>query len=74
MQELTVKVPAEKACEYKIEIGTDILGSVWSKIESQFGSAGKFVITDANVAKAGHLRQGQIREVLRGDTRHRWLE
>ena len=55
MQELTVKVPAEKAGEYKIEIGTDILGSVWSKIESQFGSAGKFIITDANVAKAGHL-------------------
>ena len=26
MIELTVKVPAEKACEYKIEIGTDILG------------------------------------------------
>jgi 3-dehydroquinate synthase len=71
MIELTVKVPAEKAGQYKIEIGTDILGSVWSKIESQFGSvgrfdpldklragkltAGKFVITDANVAKAGHL-------------------
>ena len=55
MQELTVKVPADKACEYKIEIGTDILGSVWSKIGSQFGSVGKFVITDANVAKAGHL-------------------
>ncbi len=48
-------MPAEKAGEYRIEIGTDILGSVWSKIESQFGSAGKFVITDANVAKAGHL-------------------
>ena len=55
MKELTVKVPATKAGEYKIEIGTDILGSVWSKIESQFGSVGKFVITDANVAKAGHL-------------------
>jgi 3-dehydroquinate synthase len=55
MPELTVKVPAEKAGEYKIEIGTDILGSVWSKIESQLGFAGKFVITDANVIKAGHF-------------------
>jgi 3-dehydroquinate synthase len=55
MQELTVKVPAEKAGEYKIEIGTDILGSVWSKIESQFGSASRFIITDANVTRAGHL-------------------
>jgi 3-dehydroquinate synthase len=55
MTELTVRIPAEKAGEYKIEVGTDILGSVWSKIESQFGAVGKFVITDANVAKAGHL-------------------
>lgn len=55
MTELTVKVPAEKAGEYRIEIGTNILSSAWSKIESQFGAAGKFVITDANVAGAGHL-------------------
>jgi 3-dehydroquinate synthase len=55
MIRLTVNVPAEKTGEYRIEIGTDILGSVWSKIESQSGSCGKFVITDANVAKAGHL-------------------
>ena len=55
MIELTVKVPAEKAGEYRIEIGTNILSSAWSKIESQFGTVGKFVITDANVAGAGHL-------------------
>ena len=55
MPELTVKVPATKAREYKIEIGTDILSSVWPKIEEQFGGQGKFVITDANVAAAGHL-------------------
>jgi 3-dehydroquinate synthase len=55
MQELTVKVPATKPGEYKIEIGTGILGVVWSKIESHFGRGGKFVITDANVVAAGHL-------------------
>ena len=55
MTELIVKVPAEKAGEYRIEIGTDILCSAWSKIESQFGTVGKFIVTDANVAKAGHL-------------------
>ncbi len=55
MQELTVKVPSAKAGEYKIKIGTDILGSVWAKIEARFGRAGKFVVTDANVAGAGHL-------------------
>jgi 3-dehydroquinate synthase len=53
--ELTVKVPADKSGEYKIEIGTDILGSVWTKIESQLGNIGKFVVTDSNVVKAGHL-------------------
>lgn len=55
MPELTVKVSATKPREYKIEIGTDVLDSVWSKIEEQFGRAGKFVVTDANVAGAGHL-------------------
>jgi 3-dehydroquinate synthase len=57
MPELTVKVPAAKSGEYKIEIGTDILGSVWPKIESRFGQAGKFIITDANVTSAGHLNK-----------------
>jgi len=57
MQELTVKVPPTKACEYKIEIGTDILGSVWPKIETAFEKSGKFVITDANVEMAGHLEK-----------------
>jgi len=55
MTEVTVKVPAEKAGEYRIEIGMGILTCAWSKIESQFGAAGKFVVTDANVVKAGHL-------------------
>jgi 3-dehydroquinate synthase len=55
MPELTIKVPATKAGEYKIEIGVDILPTVWSKIEARFGKSGKFVITDANVEKAGHL-------------------
>jgi 3-dehydroquinate synthase len=55
MFELKVKVPAEKAGEYRIEIGTDILSFVWPKIESQFGAVGRFIITDSNVAKAGHL-------------------
>lgn len=55
MSELTVKVPVAKAGEYKIEIGTDILGSVRAKVDAQFGGAGKFVVTDVNVAEAGHL-------------------
>lgn len=57
MPELTVKVPASKAGEYKIEIGTDILESVWPRLEKQFGRMARFVITDANVVKAGHLEK-----------------
>jgi 3-dehydroquinate synthase len=55
MSELTVKIPATKAGEYRIEIGADILGSVWSKIGVQFDSADRFIVTDVNVVKAGHL-------------------
>jgi 3-dehydroquinate synthase len=55
MPEITVKVPGTKAGQYRIEIGTDILGSVWPKVESQFEKAGKFVVTDASVEKAGYL-------------------
>jgi 3-dehydroquinate synthase len=57
MLKLTVKVPAVKPGEYTITIGTDILDKVWAKIETQFGQQGKFVITDANVEKAGHLNK-----------------
>ena len=57
MQELTVKVPAAKAGEYKIEIGTDILESVWPRVEKQFGRQARFIITDDNVANAGHLEK-----------------
>jgi 3-dehydroquinate synthase len=54
MQELTVKAPATEAGGYKIEIGTDFLERVWAKVEEKFGGYGKFVVTDANVEKAGH--------------------
>ena len=57
MEEINVKVPCGKAGEYKIEIGTDILDSVWSKIEKKFGHQARFIITDNNVANAGHLEK-----------------
>ncbi len=57
MSELTVKVPAVKAGGYKIEIGTDILESVWTRLEKQFAGQARFVITDANVTGAGHLER-----------------
>ncbi len=55
MAKLTVKVPESKSWEYEIEIGNNILNSVCQKIESRFGLSQKFIVTDENVLKAGHL-------------------
>lgn len=56
MTELEVKIPAVPACAYKIHIGTDIISSLWENIQKQFPSCAKFIVTDANVAGAGHLK------------------
>ncbi len=55
MQELQIKVPATVPQDYTITIGTGLLPSLWRKIETTFSRASKFVVTDANVAAAGHL-------------------
>ncbi|UCD48831.1 MAG: 3-dehydroquinate synthase [Phycisphaerales bacterium] len=55
MQELQIKVPATVPQDYTITIGTGLLPSLWPKVESTFARHSKFVVTDANVASAGHL-------------------
>ncbi len=50
-----IKIPGVKARSYKVEIGTGILGGLWSKIEADFGQRSKFVVTDENLVSAGHL-------------------
>lgn len=57
MPELIVKAPAAKGGEYKIAIGTDILESILPRLEKQFGRMARFIVTDANVARAGHLEK-----------------
>ena len=57
MTELEVKIPAVPACAYKIHIGTDIISSLWENIQKQFPDCAKFIVTDANVAAAGHLQK-----------------
>ncbi len=55
MQELSIKVPGTPETSYRIAIGSDLLPTVWSAVETGFPKLKKFVITDANVVAAGHL-------------------
>jgi len=57
MLEQEIKIPSSPAASYRINIGTDILGSLWPRIEADFGKYSKFVVTDENVVSAGHLRK-----------------
>lgn len=56
MLELDIKIPASPEGGYPIRIGTDILGSLWDKIDADFAKHSKFVVTDENLASAGHLQ------------------
>ena len=55
MSELEIKVPASAATKYKIEIGTNILDSLWSRIDADYSKLNKFIVTDENLVSAGHL-------------------
>ena len=55
MQRLHVKVPGTAETSYGVTIGSDVLGSVWSAVDAILPGRRKFVITDENVAAAGHL-------------------
>lgn len=57
MLELDVKIPAAPEGGYSIRIGTGILGSLWPRLEADFGRHSKFVVTDENLARAGHLQK-----------------
>jgi len=55
MSELEIKVPASAATNYKIEIGTNILDSLWSRIDADYSKLNKFIVTDENLVSAGHF-------------------
>jgi len=57
VKEHRIDVPAPAAGSYKVTIGSDILASVWEKIEADFGRYKKFVVTDENLVSAGHLQR-----------------
>jgi 3-dehydroquinate synthase len=55
MSQIEVKIPSTPQGSYRIHIGTGTLGSVWGRLDEDFGGLGRFVITDSDVAGAGHL-------------------
>ncbi len=57
MLELDIKIPASPEGGYPIRIGTDILGSLWDRIDADFAKYAKFVVTDENLVSAGHLQK-----------------
>src|SRR4030042_5319486 len=57
MVEHKVNIPANQAGSYKIVIGTEILPSLWPRIGADFGRYNKFVVTDENLVRAGHLEK-----------------
>lgn len=57
MNKVTVKIPAEHDRSYLIKFGNNMLGSLWEQINSEFAHEDKFVVTDRNVADAGHLEK-----------------
>jgi len=57
MLEHEVKIPASPATSYRITIGTEVLGSLWPRIEADFRNYNKFIVTDENLVSAGHLEK-----------------
>jgi 3-dehydroquinate synthase len=56
MLEHEIKIPASLSGSYPIRIGTEILGTLWSRIEEDFNRLNPFVVTDENLVSAGHLQ------------------
>jgi 3-dehydroquinate synthase len=57
MLEQEIKIPVSPGASYRIQIGTDTLGSLWPRIEADFAGYNKFIVTDENLVSAGHLRK-----------------
>jgi len=57
MIEHKIQIPLSPAASYKISIGTEILGSLWPRIEADFSKHNPFVVTDENLVSAGHLHK-----------------
>ncbi|MFA6186230.1 MAG: 3-dehydroquinate synthase [Phycisphaerae bacterium] len=57
MQKIEVKIPACSQSSYVITVGSDFLGSIIGQIKTLLPNRELFIITDANVVKAGLLEK-----------------
>jgi 3-dehydroquinate synthase len=57
VQKIEVKIPANPQGSYTIAIGADFLDSIIEQIKTLLPDKALFIVTDANVAKAGHLEK-----------------
>lgn len=55
MHELNITVPGTAESQYTITIGGGLLGSLWTRMKTNFHERRLFVVTDASLVKAGHL-------------------
>lgn len=55
VQKLDVNVPAVAESGYTITIGRGILADVWDAVQQQWPKHSPFIVTDAELVKAGHL-------------------
>ena len=56
VQKLDVTVPAVGQSGYTITIGRGMLGQIWDAVRSQWPKLKPFVVTDAELVAAGHLK------------------
>ncbi|MBL7214859.1 MAG: 3-dehydroquinate synthase [Phycisphaerae bacterium] len=56
IQTLDVKIPALDESNYAITIGRDFLADIWTYIRAQWPKCMPFIVTDAELVKAGHLK------------------
>ena len=55
-QTVEVKIPTVGESKYTITIGREFLVDIWAHIRRQWPACAPFIVTDANLAKAGHLK------------------
>ena len=55
--QLQVIVPLTPKKKYTIHIQSGLIKDLWAYIEKDFPRLKKFIVTDSNVVKAGHLQK-----------------
>lgn len=55
-QTIQVKIPAPEPAEYPIYIQQGILPDLWDRLDASYPKLRKFIVTDSDLVKAGHLK------------------